>query len=726
MLSIIHNVLSGIQYLFSTFCNFVINNNISIDKSVYITLLVGELTISAIYLSFCQFIFGAGDKNEVPFLGNKPFEFYIRKRLDKETKVIRCPFFKLLIAYQIIYKPIVAIYGSDMPKVFLSIMNFAWVTSVVVFFGFFVHLVLKCIVFTYSARGLFDKRSKWLYREMRKDFVKNHSSFAIKRKPIKQLETLCNAACEYAKSDKEKEYKEQYYYVISEQFAKYRKASQKNSWLSRFLSRFINKKNPLDIQAKFNISRELQLLFNLAEEEYFYNFKVFQKFIIRYVSEIIDTNSNIFSSNTKGDFGVSFYSIDECQKQVLNIVEAIYRNNGVEVRSRLVDEFILFKDKDFDGDMKARIGSCLINFALNDLYNGRIEKTDFKRIFNKVKYDEKYNAYFSENVLDKMLNENVPRYFADGVTDLLNEKNSNAVFLCIILFFTCYKFRFEWKDMNIEVLKGLYENKQALYNSKPRALELIETSKFNHRFNQSMLDYMLSTTESSITGAIIKDVYDNYSDLAFYWIIVKLLVFNDEFSIAASETDMNSLIKFINELARHDELFASDSIKLFIRKFRTYYTICSIPLPDGLEYSFNTLTILRADYTEIDFDKNPDVRFDRDVGKYILMKLPNNLNQIYSEHPEYIETVKESFIACDISVDKYIDSICEKAEALDYHINQVGRDRMKRNLEEIKKGKYDIKPTPIAPEPHQTKRTKSLPRKSRSKWNSLLKRLLLV
>ncbi len=700
--------MSKIQYFLTTFGNYIISNNIIIDKAVYITLLVGELTISAIYLNFCQFIYSAGDKDEVSLFGEKPFDFYIRKEMSNKTVTIRRWIFMLVLAFQILYKPIVAIYGTGMPEMALSVMSFAWVTSVVAFFGFFAHLIMKCIVFTNSARIIFNKKADLVLYEMQLDFIKRNSK-SFRKKPIKQLEILCDEICKYAKTDKEKQYKEYYFGAIRKLFLKYRDASQKSSWLADF----IDKIKPYHRLEKFDNFRELKVLAALADEEYFWDYLSLQSFIICKLTQFIDENSNLFSSRSSEEPTVAVYHSEDYREQVEKVVDAIYKNNDVEVRKRLAEEYIVFNDRDFEVGFKACLGRKIISKALYDLNEDRIEEADFRKIYSNVRHDNKYNLYFSSQVFDSMRCGGISDNFVSGTTKLLDHENAFAVLLCLILFCACYKFRDEWKKMDIEALKKLYKNNEEYSDTKERTLALIKDSCFNHVFqkNPSMLDYLLDTQKSSVSGELIKDAYDKYPELAFYWIIVKMIVFDDYVSISSSGTDMHSLISFINELASHEELFKYYPIKNFINQFRTYYLICGIPIPEGLDYSFNTLTMLRADYLEIDFEKNPYARIDRSVGEYILMKLPDDINQIFAEHPEHIQAVQDSYMSRDCSVNKYIEGICKKAEALYWHVNHVGKERMKKNLETILAGKPAITPTPTAPKPTEEKTSKSLKKK---------------
>lgn len=100
---------------FETLIDYAFNNQLIIDKGTYLTIVIGQITVYAILLTFYQFIVsfqGTNDRSVLKYLGINLIEYFINKKLVIYNLIISKPLFGLLFILEILYKPIISIYGN--------------------------------------------------------------------------------------------------------------------------------------------------------------------------------------------------------------------------------------------------------------------------------------------------------------------------------------------------------------------------------------------------------------------------------------------------------------------------------------------------------------------------------------------------------------------------------------------------------------------------------------
>ena len=135
------------EIFLETLIDYAFNNQLVIDKGTYLAIVIGQITVYAILLTFYQFIVsfqGTNDRSVLKYLGINLIEYFVNKRLVIYNRVISKPLFGLLFILEILYKPIISIYGKVIPDNIITVFNFIWYTYVVCFFVVFVMLFFQC------------------------------------------------------------------------------------------------------------------------------------------------------------------------------------------------------------------------------------------------------------------------------------------------------------------------------------------------------------------------------------------------------------------------------------------------------------------------------------------------------------------------------------------------------------------------------------------------------
>ena len=116
------------------------NNNLSIDKATFFTVIIGQITIYGILLTFYQFVasYQGGEKAATRYLGINITEYFVKKKIKIFNKIISKKMFGVLLILEILYKPFMTIYGETLGTSTISIINFVWFLFAIVYFIFYI------------------------------------------------------------------------------------------------------------------------------------------------------------------------------------------------------------------------------------------------------------------------------------------------------------------------------------------------------------------------------------------------------------------------------------------------------------------------------------------------------------------------------------------------------------------------------------------------------------
>ncbi|MDC7278769.1 hypothetical protein NXH64_04545 [Butyrivibrio fibrisolvens] len=666
------------------FVDFLFNNSIVIDKSVYVTTLIGELTVSAIYLNFCQFIAGHGDNGEHLYLGVNLADFYYKDNLSVITRLIKSRVFFLSIIFQIFYKPVVAVFGHRFQAGKLCFFNCLWYGITAVFFTLFIYVILNCIRYVYDANGYFSKNKKIIKTKRNHRFLKNCIGDLIRKS---RIEIQCNKyemINGFTKADEDKVYVEDYADLVELVMNPYTCYGIKNGLLVRVLY-FIEKRK----RKPYIFNKEVQLLRNMAENSYFYDCKKYQGLLIRNLKKLIEDNTEYIQADGAKDY----YLNNRYDKQLEEIAEHIFKENNSDIKNMLIE---FFKQAVGKNDITCAILRHILIEWLNKVAYEEVEEEEVKKIFKSLRFvdDELGIDYI---IFDVLKENNYSKEFADNVPEILNPTKATNVLISLVMYFAIYKFRFDWKYIDIDLLRNIAKKEMVCnikgqgypfdektdIRYKNKVQSFIRKTCFSHRFESDMLDYIFATSDVTITTEWIDNTYKSFPELAFYWIVIKLLVFHNDFNLWGVKGDLNFKVMFINEISKHPELLAYSGMRDFLMDLKSHCLGDVKGLPKELRISFNSLLLIGADLDALS-EKNTELYLDKHSGKYCLYKLSNFEGSIDNEKKKKLyDVVKESFRNYNCKEEEYVQTIVDDAKKVGWEINYINAEKMKKLLNEI-------------------------------------------
>lgn len=92
------------SYLLQIIIDYMFNNNLSIDKATFFTVIIGQITIYGILLTFYQFVasYQGGEKAATRYLGINITEYFVKKKIKIFNKIISKKMFGVLLILEIL------------------------------------------------------------------------------------------------------------------------------------------------------------------------------------------------------------------------------------------------------------------------------------------------------------------------------------------------------------------------------------------------------------------------------------------------------------------------------------------------------------------------------------------------------------------------------------------------------------------------------------------------
>lgn len=177
--------MERISYLLQIIMDYMLNNNLSIDKATFFTVIIGQITIYGILLTFYQFVasYQGGEKAATRYLGINITEYFVKKKIKIFNKIISKKMFGVLLILEILYKPFMTIYGETLGASTISIINFVWFLFAIGYFILFVMLFIQCTKSILMIKMSSDvKRNGYIISEINKEFLKKTMKERIRKK----------------------------------------------------------------------------------------------------------------------------------------------------------------------------------------------------------------------------------------------------------------------------------------------------------------------------------------------------------------------------------------------------------------------------------------------------------------------------------------------------------------------------------------------------------------
>lgn len=666
------------------------NNNLSIDKATFFTVIIGQITIYGILLTFYQFVasYQGGEKAATRYLGINITEYFVKKKIKIFNKIISKKMFGVLLILEILYKPFMTIYGETLGTSTISIISFVWFLFAIVYFILFVMLFIQCTKSILMIKMSSDiKRNGYIISEINKEFLKKTMKERISKNAIDLLRRDFVNLHDAIQEDENTELQGRYNQLIHLIFTDY--IGRKQYEISNIEKKGRILKN--QVSWIYNSNCEVHLLQEIIDEIYFQLDEQNIKSILNFYIDLI--RLNLIRAKQAGYSKVRLNRYDDlyvkAEEKIFDVIEwkdvilKIYQKLSDKKKQELIRllQRGLNQGQDFYEQYYKQCINDLIRVEFDCIFSEKRKQKDFVKIFGQIIKDKYFNDICAQIMRDKIIYYN--RFDAGEIIGQLSGKNCTYIFSYIVLYYSIYRFRFEWEYININVLRILWKQHSDMQDDAEEVIEKIRNSNIGHRFEDKMYFKFMEYINASADGELFNMVYnDKILDVFYVWVIKTSVINQDDliYSIYQDNLDMDIQIAIINELAKHDELMECESIHTWVQYMRYNSFAMQNSFPRKLNITLRSLLLTNINVViVVNYVHENRYFYDDVIGAYLLVKL-HELSDKTQKQKQIKEIVKNAFIASNMDIDEYINMIEKECYMCRCEINYVQKEKMKEYL----------------------------------------------
>lgn len=647
---------------------YIVNNRLVIDKNVYFAIIFGLITVYTVILAFFQFVVstkGIDKKRELRYLGESLIDYVVFKKLTIYRKVISKHYFIISFAIIVLYKPIVTIYGAYIAEKLVHELNAGWYFFVIINLGIILVVCLECSMCTQEIKKIMEKKNvENIIHKMNTEFRNKKFHQVDKEKSIYVLGNDLNRLKCAIKNEDTSIYYDEYINLIIDIFHDY-KGKKKDNGTSLI----------------YIMNEEFRLLENLLDGKYIKVKKILKKAVQELYFEFLETGLKTWeiegNTGTISNDGEFYNNYLECRVWE-NLAKKLYDRGNVKSRCWLIERFykeshslnnemfIKFCKKNLYGLMRESIWK---------LYQDNTKQVKFENIYKNVLSDPEVNDFYSEQLCQIIIQKN--DIVANKLIDLVNTQNCTYILAYLIIYYSIYKFRFEWKYINVELLREL-ENKG---NELKEEIERINRKimYIEHRYDKAMCDELNEKLCKEITGEWLDGAYKEGRIDAFYITIIKLCVYEQKYIPGYKEGRIDAKIYFINELAMHKEVMQFKNVQdmVFSMQYSDFRKLKC--WPENLHITLRSLLLLNIFITDEMIDEEIEYLYYKSVGDYLFIKCVEE-----REASRLKETIiRKAYLASDLSIEEYIENLKRECDTCGLKLTCIHTEKMKRYLQDI-------------------------------------------
>ena len=546
----------------------MLNNNLNIDKATFFTVIIGQITIYGILLTFYQFVaaYQGNQKAAIRYLGVNIIEYSVRKNISAFNNIVSRKVFGVIFVMEILYKPFITIYGDMLQAETICVINYFWFLFVIFYFVVFVFLFFQCTRSIIIIKLSSDRKTnESLVRDINKEFLKKTVKERISQKAIDLL-SLDFAYLRHAiQIDDNGELQSRYNRLIQLIFTGYIERKQYEISNIEKRGRILRNQVPWI----YNSNCEVHLLQEVIDQIYFQLDEQNVRSILNFYIDLI--RLNLMRAKLAEYSKISFNRYDDLSSKVEKkvFVVSAWKDVMLKLYKKLSDEkkqeLIYRLQSDINQEQYCK--ECikdLIRVEIDCIFSGNREQKD-----GQIIKDESFNDFCSQIIRDKIIYYN--RVDAGEIIGQLSEKNCTYLFSYIVLYYSIYRFRFEWEYININVLRSLWKQHSSMQDDAEEVIKKIRNSNIGHRFEEKMYFKFVEYINASVAGELFNMAYnDKILDVFYVWVIKTSIINQDDlmYSIYKDNLDIDIQIEIINELSKHDELMGCESIYNWVQYMR--------------------------------------------------------------------------------------------------------------------------------------------------------------
>lgn len=667
---------------YETLVDYICHNCLIIDKGTYFTIIIGQITIYAILLTFYQFIVslqGTNDASVKRYLGINLIEYFVYKRLVIYNKIVAKPWFGMLFVLEILYKPLINVYGVMIPKEFLTIFNFFWYTYVVCFFVIFVLLFFQCTKCVLDIKKVVDiGRNANVIRSINKEFRKKTFVEVLTKCSIEMLIDDMKYLRYVIEEENTTELHVQYIRLIIDIFNDY--IDKKKNEITLLFTK--NKKVKNQIAWIYNMQCECMLLDEFLEEKYIRKNPTLQRYVQKWYLELLDLNLSRAKVEGYEKIAIDVFDSNkdslDCEEWK-NLLKRMYEKASLEDKKRMIEELYRGRrsNNKLFGSYCEKVLLGLIRRMIGITFEEEKNQKDFVYIFEHVVHDDKTNTFYAKHLCDNLISYNETNTVE--LVKLLSKENATYVFVYLMIYYSIYKFRFDWEYINIAVLKELKRHGNNIKGEFERINNLLSNSHISHRYDAEMYIALEENVNKEITGEWLNDVYQQNSIDAFYITIIKLCVYEQTYCAYYKKGGMKAKVAFVNELAKHKELLMCTNVKEMILRMQYNDFRTLEHWPDELHISLQSMLLMDMPISDEQLNEEFQYCYYKSVGEYLLIKYAgeDNISEVKKE------LIRKAYVASNMPIEEYVETLYSEGATCGAELNYVKKEKMKNYLVEI-------------------------------------------
>lgn len=320
---------------------------------------------------------------------------------------------------------------------------------------------------------------------------------------------------------------------------------------------------------------------------------------------------------------------------------------------------------------------CIMRKSIWEVFEDKRQEKDFVYVFEYVLRDDEFNDFYTSELCDNLISYNEKN--VSELIKLINKGNCTYIFVYLVIYYSIYRFRFEWKNINITMLKELIDNGNSLESEFERINSIISNSCINHRYSMDMYIALADNLGKEITGKWLEEIYQQKNIDAFYVTIINLCVYGQTYCSFYQEGGIEAKISFINELAKHKEVLVFDNVKKMILQMQ-YNDFRRLGyLPEKLHITLRSLLLMNVGISdELLADKIQYLHYES-VGQYLLVKHAgeNSIGEVKND------LIRKAYVASNMSIQEYVERLYSECCICGVELSYVKKEKMQSYLMEV-------------------------------------------
>ncbi len=663
-------------------------NCIEIDKSTYFTVIIGQITIYGILVTFYQFVVSYNGNNELvkKYLGVNVVEYYVKKKVVVFDKFISKRIFSFLFILEILYKPVSVLLGNKIDKCIYYMLNSVWYTISVLYFIVFTIMLKEFISCTLTIKNFSNiNQNICLKKDIDNLRFKNSIKDKIYMENIELLIRKFECLFIYIKEDNNDTI-EIYYDVIKTMLDNYVDNKKNGSTLFyKYMYRVI-KKDRRDWIIDSN--KEIYLLNEILNNKRILESKKILICIYNIYISLIDLNLKYAEIDDYKYIQDDNYFNEYNNENILDVSEwknflyNIYINSDDNIKKYIIKR--LFRNINNSNKLYQQYyNRCIYELAryeINNIFNGRRQEKSFLDVFGDIIGQEKVNYYCAKIIGNNLLQYNKINIIKD--VNYLSELNCTYLFAYIMLYYSLYKNRYNQMYLDINILKILWRH-HGDFKDKNNIIKQLKDSNIGHRIDDNIynrfIEYMYEKNEKMIFA---KSRNESTLDMFCIW-TMKICVINNEipmyslYKLEDYKKYEHEIIKLINEISKHNELLENDNIKQWIYNVRYNFFNREKEIPQNLLIELRTLLLSNINIDAVLKKINDtNILYYNDFGKYLLVKIDDIPSQI-KQQDRVKETIKKAFTMSNMDIETFLNELVKESEIcgceIDYYQKEIMR-----------------------------------------------------